>query len=212
MRPHAPASIFPVIRRRRRGAIALASLLAALAPGAPALALDLVDLYAGGSIGRAQIEADPSHFLGPASGGSFSHGSSAYKVMAGIRPISWVGAEAEYVDLGHPVGAANFSSTTTIDGSTKGFAAFGMLYLPVPVVDVFLKAGLGRMDSHVNLSACSANTCQIASASPHDTGFAGGAGVQFKLGAWSARAEYEIFDAMGRTPYLYSIGLTWSFL
>ncbi len=204
-------SIFPSIRRQRLAALGVASLLA-LAPGTRVFAVDLVDLYAGGSIGRAQVEADPSRFLGPSSGGSFSHSNSAYKVMAGIRPISLLGAEVEYVDLGHPVAAADAPGFTTIDGTTKGFAAFGMLYLPVPVVDVFLKAGLGRMDSHVNLNACGSNGCQTSSASPHDTGFAGGAGVQFKLGSWSARGEYEIFDAMGRTPYLYSIGLTWSFL
>ncbi len=203
--------MFASIRRHSLAALATVSLLS-LAPGARVFAVDLVDLYAGGSIGRAQVEADPSRFLGPSSGGSFSHSSSAYKVMAGIRPISLLGAEAEYVDLGHPVGAANVPGYSTIDGSTKGFAAFGMLYLPVPVVDVFLKAGLGRMDSHVNLSACGSGFCPTTSANPHDTGFAGGAGAQFKLGSWTARGEYEIFDAMGRTPYLFSIGLTWSFL
>ncbi len=201
-----------VSRSTRRIAGLLAAALGVLAPLEAVRAVDLLGLYVGGSIGEAQVQADPSRFFGNVSSGQFSHSNAAYKVMAGLRPISLVGAEVEYLDLGHPRGAANGFGLGTVDVSTKGFAAFGVLYLPVPIIDVFLKAGLDRMDSNVNFNGCGVDVCQPQSAHPHDTGFAAGAGVQYKLGSWAARAEYERFGAAGGNPYMYSFGLTWQFL
>jgi len=44
-----------------------------------------------------------------------------------------------------------------------------------------------------------------------NTGFAAGAGAQFKLGSWAVRAEYERFNAAGANPSLVSLGVTWTF-
>jgi hypothetical protein len=43
-----------------------------------------------------------------------------------------------------------------------------------------------------------------------DIGFAAGAGLQWKLGDWGFRGEYESFNAAGANPSLISIGVTWS--
>jgi len=52
------------------------------------------------------------------------------------------------------------------------------------------------------------NTYTVARSST-DTAFAYGAGVQWKLGDWAVRGEYERFDAAGANPTLLSIGMTY---
>lgn len=44
-----------------------------------------------------------------------------------------------------------------------------------------------------------------------NTGFAGGAGTQFKIGSFAVRGEYERFNAAGGNPSLLSLGITWRF-
>src|SRR5437773_6054170 len=67
---------------------------------------------------------------------------SAFKLIVGFRPLSLIGAEIAYMDFGHPGKSFSPGSTTTsADVKMSGAAAFGMLYLPVPVVSVYAKAG-----------------------------------------------------------------------
>jgi hypothetical protein len=63
---------------------------------------------------------------------------TAYQFFVGVRPISFLGAEMAYLDFGHAYGTLN---SAVADLSLKGEGAFGMLYLPVPVIDVYLEAG-----------------------------------------------------------------------
>jgi hypothetical protein len=44
-----------------------------------------------------------------------------------------------------------------------------------------------------------------------NTGFAGGAGAQFKMGSFAVRGEYERFSAAGGNPSLLSVGVIWKF-
>jgi opacity protein-like surface antigen len=181
--------------------------------GARVAAADPLGLYLGGSVGQSQVEAD--------SGGNiaspydhFRANHSAYKITVGLRPLPFFGAELSYVDLGHPGGAV---AGAPADVSESGTAAFAMLYLPVPVIDLYAKAGVARLQSTVNgntFEAC-AEVC-LPTLVPFrvertDTGFAGGLGAQLKFGAWAVRAEYEVFSAAGRNPALASIGANWSF-
>lgn len=99
----------------------------------------------------------------------------------------------------------------------KGAAAFGVLYLPVPIVDVYGKAGVARLDSTVKGSICSPCACsfQICRSSFQlnrtNTSGAFGVGAQYRYGSWAVRAEYERFNAAGGNPSLLSAGITWSF-
>src|ERR1039457_1618747 len=73
------------------------------------MADDLLGLYVGGAIGQSQVEATSPQFLDSGhyqllGAGSFKENHSAFKVMVGVRPISLLGAELAYVDLGHPTG------------------------------------------------------------------------------------------------------------
>lgn len=175
-----------------------------------ACADDLLGLYVGGAVGQSQVEANVPGV------GNFKQNHSAFKVIAGIRPISLIGAELSYVDFGHPSDNMNVFSSSV---SQRGADAFAVLYLPVPVVDVFVKAGLARLQSTVNSVDAGVGTCTITDPNcalfrldRTDTSFAAGAGAQFKFGAWAMRAEYEHFDASGGNPSLVSLGFTRTFL
>jgi hypothetical protein len=182
---------------------------ALLAPG-DARAEDGLGLYLGGAVGRSQVNTDG----GALNTASFKENHSAWKAIAGLKPIPLIGVEVEYVDFGHPNGSLGAHPA---DVSMKGAAAFGVLTLPVPIVDLFVKAGLARLQSTVNgTSMCNfpafMGNCPLFSLSRNSTTGAGGVGVGLKIGAMRIRAEFERFNAAGGNPQLYSVGLTYTFL
>jgi hypothetical protein len=183
----------------------------------------------GGAIGQGRVET--GNLSSPSSAipvlptlGEFKESHSAYKAMIGIRPISLVGAELAYIDFGHPsgtVGTGGTANTTaSADVSLKGPAAFAILYLPVPVVDVYLRVGLARLQTKANATVTLTGPLCIdtvaichysGTSSANNTGVAAGVGAQFKWGAAAVRGEDERFSAAGGNPGLVSIGRTWTF-
>jgi opacity protein-like surface antigen len=202
--------------------VAVAAVL--VLPTSGAAADDLSGLYVGGAIGQSHIEASGQRI--DAGGnvyfdtGSFNKNHSAFKVTIGIRPISRLGAELAYMDLGHPSGSFN---AYPADVNMKGVSAFGVLYLPVPIVDFFIKAGIARIQSEVNGTGNFGPNCSPTGPCPQYVGLApfqldrtntsgaAGAGAQYRFGSLAVRAEYERFNAAGEHPTLLSLGLTWSF-
>ncbi len=144
--------------------------------------------------------------------GKFDKTHLAFQGVLGARPISLVGAEIGYIDFGKPDGEAN---TFPESASLKGVAAFGVLYLPVPVVDIYMKAGVARLESTVKYSYCGPCACNICLNSVQldrtNTSGAGGVGAQYRFGSWAVRAEYERFNAAGGNPSLLSTGITRTF-
>ncbi len=206
-----PIFVRAALKRTLDGAL-LAILVSA---GLPAQAADLIGLYVGGAVGQSRVEVDSGAF----NVGSFKENHSAYKAIVGIKPIPVFSVEAEYVDFGHPSGAlGNFPGDVKI----KGAAAFAVWTLPIPVIDVFLKGGLARLQSTVTgyvgppagAGTCPVTGCVVSlfKLDRTNTSYAVGAGVQFKAGAWAIRGEYERFDAAGGNPGLASVGITWTFL
>jgi hypothetical protein len=189
-------------------------------PFREANATDPLGMYVGGAVGQSRVEADVSGIFGS---GIFREDHGAFQVMAGVRPISLLGAELAYVNLGHPSGdIGGFPADVT----TRGVAAFGVLYLPIPIpaFDIYAKAGLARMQGTVNstnyrlrIDCFPGLACTPMYTGPNfpmdrtDTHFAAGAGAQVKFGSWAVRAEFERFDAIGAHPSLASVGITWSF-
>jgi opacity protein-like surface antigen len=177
---------------------------------------DPLGLYIGAAYSRALIKAQFDKAV-PGSSGEFdSTNSSAFKGMLGIRPISFLGAEVAYMDLGRrsvfgsggPIVGRPF--ITSAQASQKGESAFAVLYLPVPVIDAYLKGGLSRITTQMSVSY------QINGVGDYtayrdltEVGLAYGAGLQWKLGQWAVRGEYERFDAAGANPSLFSIGMTY---
>ena len=146
--------------------------------------------------------------------GEFKENVAAFKIMAGIRPISWVGAEIDYLDFGNPSGSIYGNPARA---SLQGVAAFALLYLPIPVIDLYAKLGAARLRS--NLSGSYDSVCTIAPCPPipfqldrTTTGFAAGVGAQYSFGDWAVRAEFERFEAGGETPGLLTVGFLYRFL
>jgi opacity protein-like surface antigen len=196
----------------------VAAIVAFALPGKKATAEDSLGMYVGGAIGQAQVSAyaDSASFAPIGSGGTgeFSERHAAFKALVGFRPISFFGAELEYVDFGHPSGSL---FDYPADSSLKGAAAFGLLFLPLPIIDIYLKAGAARLQSTLSgvvpyLPLCAGCAPPRFEQNRTDTAFAAGAGARYKFGSWAVRAEYERFNAAGEYPSVVWLGLTWTFL
>jgi opacity protein-like surface antigen len=195
----------------RRVLALIALMLGSLAAAGVAQATDPLGLYLGAAYGQAHIRNQ----LGVLGSPEFDATHSAYQGMLGIRPLSFLGAEITYMDFGRQLRRLPYA---TADEGQKGEAAYALLYLPVPVIDVYVKAGLSRIttDGTVNYDLVGVGTCTIGNpncgtftATTHSTNiaFAYGAGLQWKLGDWAVRGEYERFSAAGANPTLLSIGM-----
>lgn len=175
-------------------------------------AADLFGLYVGGAVGEAGVNSQQS--INSALY-DFDVHHSAWKVMLGVRPISLVGAEVEYLDFGQPHQGNGLGITSVND---KAAALFGLLYvpLPVPYFDLFGKVGLARLENAVTAHlpiACPVGVtpCGLFQFNRTDTQLAYGAGAQIKIKNLSVRVEYERIQASDGNPELFSLGLTWSF-
>jgi opacity protein-like surface antigen len=178
--------------------------------------------YLGAAVGQGQVAASiPYASLVVPNAETFRHSDTAYDLMLGVRAVSLLGAELQYLNLGHPQG--DFYGYPA-DASVKGAAAFGVLYFPVPVpmIDFYAKAGAARLQSEVSGFFPSGGTALVCVAGAPcgtfpfhldrtTTGFALGAGAQLRFGDWAIRAEYERFDAAGAYPSLAAVGFTWTF-
>jgi len=128
-----------------------------------------------------------------------------------------VGAEITYMDFGHPsgtVGTIPLGGAVPISGDVKmkGSAAFGVLYLPVPVIDIYAKAGLARLQTTENVTfrlpapyaTCvieGGPSCQFSKRyDVTNTGLAAGAGAQFKFGSLSVRGSTSDLARQVVTP------------
>ena len=168
---------------------------------ATAHADDAIGLYAGAAAGQANVQASDSHF----SGDSFKENHTAFKVMVGVRPLPTVGGELEYIHFGHPDGKIN---NQPADVNMRGAAGFAVFYLPVPVVNLYGKIGLARIQSTLNET----NNGELFRFDRTNPDIAAGVGLQAKFGPLAIRAEGEVFSAEGSHPRLLSIGATWTFL
>ncbi len=209
-----------------------ALLLCSLAGMTAAHANDLLGLYVGAAFGQAHVRARPT-IPGVGGIGELDETHSAFKGMAGIRLLSFFGAEVAYMDFGKVSSMAGgaFSGpqyeaiVNSEQASQKGEAAFAVLYLPVPIIDIYVKAGLSRITTNFSANYTEympgQGTCQIghpgcsvigefsATHDTTDTSFAYGAGLQWKLGNWAVRGEYERFHAAGANPTFLSLGMTY---
>jgi len=183
---------------------------------------DLLGFYVGAATGDShvrnarEINGDTDYDY------EFDEQHSAWKLTAGIRPISPLGVELEYIDFGNPSSGhaiSGFGGLTR--AGAKGLTLFGLGYLPLPVpfLDVYGKLGIARL--HMTATevsptpACPAGDAPCGpttfNISDWSTNFAYGAGVQGKIGSLAIRAEYERISASGGNPDLISLGVTWTF-
>ncbi len=119
--------------------------------------------------------------------------NTSWKALIGVRPVSYFGIEADYLDLG---GQTTVLPTETVHTSYRAFTGYAVGYLPIPVpfLDVFGKAGLTRWTSSGNSSFFGPPPPGLFSLSDNGTEFAWGVGAQAHLGNLAARLEYEGFN------------------
>jgi hypothetical protein len=205
-------------RRRAQRAFPLGrlacALLLTLAAGA-ARADDLIGPYVGATFGKAWLDASNGLINGF---GSDKHGSV---IIAGWRPIPELAAELEYLNFGQYYGLTTYQNSNVpleSGASRKGVAAFGILYLPTPIVDFYLKAGVSKLHTEIETSVL---TCPMGGVCPPladpplvnstSVGMAGGGGVMYRIRRLELRADYARFASLRGNPYLATVGLTFAF-
>jgi hypothetical protein len=181
-----------------------------------------LEFYVGGAMSRTDISIDqiPNSPLS-----SWSPTTNGWKVFVGWRPISLLGFEASYRDLGSEsaVTSANLIDyTNTYTGHVHATATTlqGLLYAPIPVpyINLYAKGGISRLRHLTTLdtqctpasSLCSGIVSR-SSAGSDQTVATLGAGVQFKLASVALRAELEQDMASGGDPRQVSLGVAWEF-
>jgi hypothetical protein len=185
-----------------RSSLVLCVALAAGTWAGAAQADDLLGLYAGASVGYS------TQYIDAVSGGAEQH-DTGWKVMAGIRPISFLGAEVEYFDLGSPSRVINQINASA---KSRGEAAFGVLYLPYGIGDLFVKAGGASMTSRaIVVQATEGSGDTLYYADQTTTVAAWGGGGQIKFDNLAVRLEYEGFNAPTGRQGLISAGVLWTF-
>lgn len=161
----------------------------------------------------AAVAADNGFYLGAAVSQSQIDGftsdldldDTGYKLIAGFRPIDMFAVELNYMDLGSDSAT---SGATTVNAEATALAGFGMLMLPLPFIDLYVKAGVAYWEAKGSLSSVT-----VSRVKEDGTEFAYGAGVQAHFGSLGARLEYESFDIENTDGLdLFSLGLTWTFL
>jgi opacity protein-like surface antigen len=178
-----------------RKAIVLAAALFAL-PVLPAVAADN-GFYLGASVGQANLKIDDLT-NNTFEDDDFDADDLAFKLIAGIRPLDWLGVEAAYVNFGEPEDTV-LGQKLKADGD--GISAFAVGFLATGPVDLFAKVGLISWDSKIS-----------GSFDDDGTDLAYGAGAQFRVLGLSIRAEYEKFDISDVDLDMISVGVTYTFL
>lgn len=201
--------------RRFNPGLASACLVLLSLAASGARADDLLGPYFGATLGKATVDASTGLVSG------FGNHSAAWTVIAGWRPIPELSAELQYFDFGNSAGSSVYKNSNvplTNSARRKGEGAFGILYLPTPIVDFYMKAGLAKLHT---TALTIVGTCPkggvcppLANPLPVDStgvGVAGGGGVMYRFRSLEVRAEYERFAALGGNPYMVTGGLTWTF-
>ena len=181
-------------------------------------------LYVGAGVGESTVRSDDGFFSGYGHFDRDHH--TAGEAVIGVRPISIVGAELEYIDFGHPGGDDSYDDRNYYfgpDTHPRAIAAFavGHVPLPLPFLDIYGKAGAARLHTNVNAfdgSYCPPNphiacapVASIASQNSWDTRFAYGVGVQYTVWGLGIGAEYQRISSPFGDPDLLAVRVIWTF-
>ena len=195
--------------------------LVALCAASSALADNPLGLYVGFGAGTSQIENNNGYYDPAGFSGSFHDHDAAWKVIAGLRPISIVGAEIEYIDFGNAGGNSgyfhgNYDFDVGAHPKATVLFAMGYLPLPLPLLDVYGKLGFAHLqtDNIYLVSACGANgNCpfSVSRFDQENNRVAYGAGVQARVQDFAFRGEYERISSSYGDPATLMLSLTWTF-
>jgi opacity protein-like surface antigen len=170
---------------------------AGLIVAASAAIAEPFDFYVGAGVGESTLQSNSAPFIP----NSIDQHPTGWKVFAGWRPIGMFGAEVEYADLG-----SKSSGPQSASGNAVAAFAVGYLPIPLPMLDVYGKVGLGNVHTSLNY-----NGVVPVGTSGSSTTFAYGAGVQVKFGAPALRLEYQGFNTSGGDQSLFTLDFLWNF-
>jgi opacity protein-like surface antigen len=192
--------------RRQSAIVAIALAAGACGAAGVAAASDFnpAGIYLGAGIGQSNVRDDgyyASNYY------DFHDRNTAWQLTAGVRPISPVGLEYDYIHFGSPNGY--YGSYYNSGNSTNASALFAVGYLPIPLpmIDVYGKLGLARLQTDTTV-CCALSPYTLSSA---NTDFAYGLGAQVKFSNLALRVEYERISDHGGDPDLLDVGVTWTF-
>lgn len=200
---------------------AMLVIAAAAACGASttALAANPLGFYLGAGLGYSTVRSDDPAFGLP---GYFNNHQTAWKAIAGVRPIPIIGAEFEYLDFGQPGGHHNYNiNYYGTDTHPRAAALFVLGYLPIPLpfLDIFAKAGAARLQTNVVTSivypvcVVTSPVCNpiVTRQETTNNRLAYGAGIQSKWIGVSVRAEYERISSRFGDPDAFTVSATYTF-
>jgi opacity protein-like surface antigen len=186
-----------------------------------ALADNLLGLYVGAGVGGSQIGNNSGYYDPNGFSGGFHDHDAAWKVLAGLRPIPFVGAEVEYIDFGNAGGNSGYYSRNYdlgVSAHPTATVLYGMGYLPLPLpfIDVFGKLGVAHLQTNNSyfVSECGGNgTCPSTESrfEQNNNKAAYGAGVQVKFQDFAFRGEYERISSTFGDPNTLMATITWTF-
>jgi hypothetical protein len=204
----------------------LRALLALTAVGltTAALADNPLGAYVGAGVGASNVgnSYDYGYY------GRYHDDDVAWKAIAGIRPIPWVGAEAEWIDFGSGhgdngyYGFGDYYANSVSHPKAAVLYGIGYLPLPLPFLDVYGKAGVARLQTDLTTYQYTSggycpppySSCPAPSAFRIDqwnTKFAWGAGVGTHWQDFGFRAEYERIQSQYGNPSAFTVNATWTF-
>jgi opacity protein-like surface antigen len=181
---------------------------AGLAASTAASADDLLGLYVGAGVGQSTLKQDYYQIDAHATG---------WKVMAGWRPLSFIGAEIEYANLGSKdvTYTSTGGSSQHISTDAHATAVFAVGYLPVPLpwIDLYGKLGAARVQNNTTYQFFGATPIIGAPVVTDNTrtSIAWGAGLQFKFGMPAIKVEYERFAGEQGNDSLLTAAVTLNF-
>jgi hypothetical protein len=181
--------------------------------------------YAGAGLGRSTINETQFDDYGD----YFHHIDGqplGWSAVVGLRPIPFLGAEAEYIDFGNsrlgagPPYLAGGYTQQYLGGEAHDRAAavfaVGYLPLPIPWLEPFAKLGAAQIWEHDSYSVNYDNAVGYGRDNTHPSGAAYGGGLQFHFEQLAVRAQFERISGSRsyggwNNPQLLSLGLNWTF-
>lgn len=130
---------------------------------------------------------------------------NGWKAILGLRPHRNFAFEANYVNFGEST-APSTSVGGPFSADAEGFAVYGVGIAPVGPIELYAKLGVARLQSDGSSGSPAVFFDDKA------TELAYGAGIQFRLGSFGLRAEYEKYDTdvIGDLD-LITVGFTFNF-
>jgi hypothetical protein len=188
-----------------------------------ALADNPLGVYVGVGVGESQIGNHNDYYDPYGYGGGFHDHDAAWKVLVGLRPLPFVGAELEYIDFGNAGGNDGYYSSYYdygVSAHPKATVLYGLGYLPLPLpfLDVYGKLGVARLQTdnsyfyNVPCTSSTSGVCAVESRfDQQNTKLAYGAGLQAKWQDFALRGEYERISSSYGDPNTVMVSLTWTF-